>query len=205
MGFLMIQNANIIFYECIHDSPQPGRAGPRRGPPRVASRCLGTDGTHAGSPGVTTGFRFPRGRRRFPGEGRCCRGTARTLPSFGFGRRGRPGPRAGHRSSRKEDEPPPPPEKARYPAARARARPVREPQRPPRTPRRGSAVQGASAGRTSRWRPDRGLPAAAGSAPGPSEETGSRARGSRKGAREAALRGSGRARGAGRAGKLRVP
>lgn len=33
------------------------------------SQCLETDRKQTGSPGVTTGFRFPRRHRRFPSEG----------------------------------------------------------------------------------------------------------------------------------------
>ena len=50
------------------------------GRPVSIPQCLETDRKQTGSPGVTAGFRFPRGHSRFPDECRCSRNAAEGLP-----------------------------------------------------------------------------------------------------------------------------
>lgn len=170
--------------------------------------CLETDRKQIRSPGVTTGFRFPRRHRRFPSEGSSSRNAVEGLPFLWPRlRQSRRGPARGLRPRRfwKEGQADaggaePPPEKARYPATRARdpGRPTPVSSAPAlaggRAARRGREAlsRGAVEGRTSSARPENRLPLSAGSAPRQREQTGSQARRSREGVREAGpLRGKG--------------
>lgn len=146
MGFLMIQNANIIFYECIHDSPQPGRAGPPRGPPRAASPVSGkrrnTRRVAAGHHGLPVSSRTPPLPRRGPLlQGHRADTPILRLrpprPALGLGT-GAPGRRTSRRRRRR-----------RRPATQQHAR---EPARRRRRPR-----QGAAAAASARRRRARGL------------------------------------------------
>lgn len=108
----------------------PGRPQGRRVSIPLSSE---TDRKQAGSPGVTTGFRFPRKRSRSPGEGRRSGNAAEEFP-FPLPRRRRRRHRhrrgpvswspegSGRRSKAETGGAEQPPERTSYPATRARQR-----------------------------------------------------------------------------------